>query len=81
MLIVMSGDEGEIAQPQPTLQIMRSIACNHANARVLPVIFFLYIFIFHTHSIIMRRLGLFQTSNFACIEFNCFNYVHAKCDV
>ena len=26
-------------------------------------------------------LGLFQTSNFACIEFNCFNYVHAKCDV
>ena len=26
-------------------------------------------------------LGLFQTSNFACIEFNCFDYVHAKCDV
>ena len=39
MLIVMFGDEGEIAQPQPTLQIMQSIACNHANARVLPVIF------------------------------------------
>ena len=30
---------------------------------------------------LMQILGLFQTSNFACIEFNCFNYVHAKCDV